>query len=81
MTNGQEFAMSEQSRKTPAEAPSGAKVPLAGSMTSKALSIVAERTARNAADFDPDVAARLHDAAADASGNTVPEVLKEMQRA
>lgn len=73
--------MSERSRKMPTEAPSGAKAPLDGSLASQALPFVAKRTAVNATEIDLVVAARLHDAAADASVNMVPDVLNEMQRA
>lgn len=70
--------MPEQSRKKSAE-PSGAvKGPSVDALATQALSLVAQRNAKAAQNFDAALAERLRDAAAESNGNPVPVLMNEM---
>jgi methanogenic corrinoid protein MtbC1 len=74
--------MAEQSRKNRAETQGAIVGHSVDALASKALTMVAERNAKSLQDQDIDlvIAERLRDAAAESSGNPVPDVLDEMLR-
>jgi len=74
----QEFAMAERSRENGADQLGAAKGSSVDALASKALSLVAKRNAKAAQSFDPEIAARLRDAAAESNTNPVPDILAEM---
>ncbi|MCF2871557.1 hypothetical protein L0664_10825 [Octadecabacter sp. G9-8] len=73
--------MAEQSRTNRTDPLGAVKSPSVDALATKALSLVAERNAKAAQDFDPDVGTRLRDAAAESSHNPVPEVINQMLEA